>query len=138
MALVNWSDQYSVGVSRMDTHHRQLFEIINKLHVTMKEGNVKQTISIIINELIDYTQYHFCEEEALLEEIHYPALSTQKQAHKHFVSQLETLRQEINEKQNALTAIKVSKVATDWLKNHILKMDKKYQEYMIANNIHQE
>ncbi|HDN26937.1 MAG TPA: hypothetical protein ENG03_07555 [Thioploca sp.] len=67
--------------------------------------------------------------------IHYPALSAQKQAHKLFVSQLEAFKQEADEGSNTLIAIKVSKMVTDWLKDHIIKMDKKYEEHMKANNI---
>ena len=135
MALFNWSDQYSVGVSRMDDHHRQIFDIVNRLHATMKEGKAKEAIGPLMDELIEFTEFHFREEEVLMDKIKYPALLAQKQAHQQFVSQLQAFKQEMNEGQNTLVAIKVSKMATDWLKDHILKMDKKYEEHMKANGI---
>ncbi|HDN26936.1 MAG TPA: hypothetical protein ENG03_07550 [Thioploca sp.] len=62
MALFDWSDKYSVGVFRMDDHHKQIFDIVNKLHATMKEGKAKEVIGPLMKELIDYTVFHFHEE----------------------------------------------------------------------------
>jgi len=119
----------------MDTQHQRLFEILNQLHTAMKTGKATQAISSELDELIDYTRYHFREEEALMKQIDYPGLPNQKIAHQNFVSQLKELKQELKNGQTTLVAIKVSKTVLDWLKNHTTKMDKKYEEYMIANRI---
>ncbi len=135
MALFNWSDQYSVGIPSMDTQHQRLFEILNELHSAMKTGKATQAISTALDELIDYTRYHFREEEALMEQIHYPDLPEQKQAHQNLLLQLKELKQELKNGKTTLVAIKVSKTVLEWLKNHTTKMDKKYEQYMKANGI---
>ncbi len=134
MSLFSWSDEYSVGVSSMDEHHKQLFNIINKLYNVMKAGKAKQAIIPIMEELIDYTKYHFQEEEILMEKAKYYGLHFQKQEHMKFIFQLQALQQEIKtEHNNTVVAIKISSVVVNWLLEHIIKVDKRYEDYLKTN-----
>jgi len=134
MSLFNWSDEYSVGVNLMDEHHKKLFDIINKLHDAMKAGQAKQVIISIMDELISYTRYHFREEEILMKKAEYYGLHFQKQEHMKFIFQLQALQQEVETKHHhTVIAIKISSVVVNWLLEHILKVDKRYENYL--NNI---
>ncbi len=67
MPLFEWSDDYSVGVAGMDRHHQKIFDMLNRLHAAMLQGKAVDMIGNIIRELLDYTKYHFGEEEKLME-----------------------------------------------------------------------
>ncbi len=135
MALFEWSDQYSVGVSRMDSHHQKLFDMLNKLHDAMTIGKAMDVIASIIKELLDYTKYHFGEEERLMEQINYVRLEDQKTAHRKFISSIEDYKEQADRGMAAFVSSGVSMLLTDWLRNHIGVMDKKYQEEMNAKGI---
>ncbi len=136
MALFKWIDDYSVGVSSIDNQHKKLFGIMNKLHDGMKEGIGEKAIGAIIKELLDYTVYHFSEEEKKMESINYAGLPTQLRAHKAFISKIEEYKQEADKGNAIFVCTKVSRTAVDWLKEHILKIDKKYEKAMAEGNIH--
>ena len=53
MPLYAWKDEYSVGVTRFDNHHKKLFDIGNRLHDMMKEGLGGDQIEQSIRELVD-------------------------------------------------------------------------------------
>lgn len=135
MALFDWKDDYSVGVFNMDSHHKRLFDIINKLHEGMKEGKGEDAAVSSIKELLDYTKYHFGEEEKLLERIGYPGLSAQKTAHQLFISKIEAFKKEADNGMAVFISSELVNTALDWLKQHILTMDRQYQDDMNSNGI---
>ena len=135
MALFDWKNDYSVGVFNMDSHHKKLFDIINELHEGMKEGKGAEAAEHSIKELLDYTKYHFSEEEKMMEQVGYSGLSAQKTAHKIFISRIEDFKEEADRGMAVFVSSKLVNTAMDWLKQHILTMDKQYQEEMNSNGI---
>jgi hemerythrin len=63
--LIEWEDIYSVGIEEFDNDHKKLIELINRLHQAMLDKKAKEVLGEIINELVDYTIYHFNKEEAM-------------------------------------------------------------------------
>ncbi len=122
--LINWSKNYSVGVTQMDKEHQRLIDIINNLYAAMRAGRSKDAIGSILNELIDYTQTHFTNEEKLMRESGYSGFDEQKRAHEALVSQIV----EIQQKYRAGTALgqEIMIFLKNWLVNHIQGMDKSY------------
>lgn len=135
MALFEWEEKFSVGINSMDSHHQKLFAIINKLHEAAAAGQATDIIGSFIKELIDYTKYHFSEEEKLLESINYRGLAAQKQAHITFIAKMEEYQEETAKGLGVFVVTKVSSTATDWLKNHILTMDKQYEAELKAKGL---
>lgn len=119
---IKWTTDYSVIIEEMDQQHRALFRLINDLAIT---DNAKD-LNEIVHELISYTEYHFEEEELLLQKNNYPELEAQKKAHRMFVSKITnvTLTQLMSNKMELLNFLR------DWLVQHIMKMDRKYGEYI--------
>lgn len=128
MLLFKWSKEYSVGVTVMDDHHKQLFNIINTLY-DMDAVVLKTNIIPLLEQLISYTEFHFGEEERLLERANYSGLSLQRIAHREFVNKLKVYKEKVrsNPEMSVFVANEVSMTASDWLKGHILRMDKGYE-----------
>ena len=135
MALYDWKDEYSVGVSRFDSHHKRLFDIANQLHEMMKEGKGAEIIERTLRELVDYTRYHLTEEEKVMESIGYSDIVAHKKAHKVFTDQLNEAMIEVDKGRTIFVVIKIAKTVIDWLINHIYGIDKKYVEEMHAAGI---
>lgn len=134
--LYPWKDEYSVGVSRFDTHHKKLFDIANELHDMMKNGKGVDVIEPLLRELIDYTKYHLAEEERALERIGYSSIASHKRAHVLFTKKLNTALVEIEKGRAQFVVVKVSKMVIDWLIDHIFVIDHKYTAEMNAAGIH--
>ncbi len=133
--LYPWKDEYSVGVSRFDNHHKKLFDIANQLHEMMKSGKGADVIEVTLRELVDYTKYHLAEEEKAMERIGYSGISSHKRAHAIFTAQLGESVKEIESGRAQFVVVKVSKALIDWLIDHIFGLDKKYTAEMSAAGI---
>lgn len=122
-----FTEEYLVGVELIDEEHRKLFSIIERANDLIHEEHLHDKydeIIEILEELKDYTIFHFEDEEHYMREINYSGLDAQIHAHESFVDKLnEVDLDDVDENQeeylNNLIAFLLS-----WLVNHILKMDK--------------
>lgn len=135
MPLFTWDNEYSVGVGSMDAHHKTLFDIMNKLHDAMKSGQAEEKIASTIRELVDYTIYHFAEEEKIMESINYAGIAAQKREHTVFVDKMNEYKEKADAGQAIFTVAEVADTSVRWLREHILGMDKKYESSMKSAGI---
>ena len=99
MAFIDWSSKLLTHIPQIDTDHRRLFELINELYAVTAEGNRDRVLSeTLFNQLINYANYHFAAEEALMRKFHDPHFSEHKEVHERFRKQiLEYQRQVLQE-----------------------------------------
>ena len=83
----------------------------------------------ILSELKDYTQEHFRDEEACMEEMGYPDLDKQRQAHEAFVEKLAEIDLDSMDDNQQEYLEELIDFLLNWLSVHILHMDKKIGEY---------
>ncbi|MCT4594646.1 MAG: bacteriohemerythrin [Anaeromicrobium sp.] len=136
--MFSWKDEYSCNVKRVDDQHRELLRIGNTLYEMVRlkkhEDNYDELVRVL-NELKEYTIYHFQTEEKLMEEYGYEDLFMHKFEHKSFLKKLEGLElNELDEKQFEVTMDLIVFVA-NWIEQHILKSDKKYKEFFNSKGI---
>ncbi len=136
-----FTDRFKTGIELVDDEHRTLFEIIketNDLICAEHLHDKYDKIMELLAKLKDYTEFHFHDEEMLMERIGYPGLEAQKHAHAAFVERLvdidlNTLDEIDNDQQSYL--LDLINFLISWLTNHILVSDKKIGEYVRQNNI---
>lgn len=134
MAIIEWSDDFSVGVAQLDEQHKKLVEIINKLHSAMIDGTSKEKLKEIINKLIEYTSYHFKSEETLFEQFDYEDTDSHIEEHKKFVEKVMSFKKEFDEGITGIT-LEIITFLKDWLLNHIKGTDKKYTKCFNENGL---
>lgn len=111
-----------------DREHKELFRLIGKVNNLVRDGvDASQCDEIlkILEELKDYTEFHFSDEEEYMESIHYEGLEAQKRAHRAFVYKLEGIEKKDMEEQPQEYMQSLVEFLLGWLINHILYTDKK-------------
>lgn len=123
--------RYLTGIGQIDDEHRHLFDIIREtnalIHNDLLHDKYDEIVHLL-NELREYTKYHFNHEEDYMEKIGYPELDAQLRAHTAFVDKLMDINLEamdaIDDHQQEYLEELIQFLA-GWLINHILKMDTK-------------
>jgi hemerythrin-like metal-binding protein len=133
MAFYEWDNSMSVGVNASDDDHKQLIDMINRLHEGMRNGQGKEVLGKILDDLVKYTKFHFAREEEFFDRTGYPALD-HKNAHKELVKQVEELESRYKSGESALS-IETLDFLRDWLTVHIQGTDKKYSSYLNEHGI---
>jgi len=134
MPLFNWNDSYSVKIALIDTQHKKLIDIINDLHDSMKAGKSKELLGKTLNELINYTEYHFKTEEDLFSKYGYPESTTHKRQHGDFVDQVTKYKSNY-ESGISVLSIEIMVFLKDWLLEHIAGTDKKYSPFLNSKGV---
>ena len=120
------------GNETIDTQHRELIARVNKLTEDCAVGREKNVAVQTLDFLMDYTDFHFKDEEKLQEEKNYPLLAAHRDHHGKFVKAVEELREMLEEEEGPTEAFveAVKKNIVDWLLNHILVWDKQLALYV--------
>jgi hemerythrin-like metal-binding protein len=126
-ALVDWKDEYSIGLQEIDEQHEVLFDLINRLWAAIVKQAQTGDILKIVRELEHYTLSHFTAEETFMRVSEYPKFLDHKKQHEDFVARVAKEREAVmGGKSISLDLIRFLK---DWLINHILVSDKDYAEF---------
>lgn len=125
--MIEWKDEYAIGIEMIDEQHKQLFEIASRIYDLIQNNLLTDkydAIIEIINELKDYTIYHFEAEEEYMKNAGYKKLLSQKVAHNDFLQKMEEIDlDKIDNGQNSYL-METLDFVVEWLGEHILKEDK--------------
>lgn len=122
-----FTEEYYTGIEQVDKDHKRLFEIIEEADNVIKNEYIPDKFDNIVQlleQLTEYTKFHFANEEKYMEEIGYPGLEAQKRAHEGFVDKLEQIEIGGYDENQQEILIELMDFLFSWLVNHILKADK--------------
>ena len=125
--MLQWSDDYSIGVDVIDEQHKHLFEIGNEIYELLENYlalDKYDKIALIVQELADYTKYHFKTEEELMISRKYPRFLSHKVEHDDFMQKINELDLEDIDKDQDKHIREILVFVFDWILDHILKKDK--------------
>jgi hemerythrin len=125
MTYVSWDNSLSVNNKDIDNQHKKLFELINKLHYSLKDGHGDTVLKPVLIELVEYVKVHFSKEEKYLEEQSYSELEKHKQEHKKYINEIKTFLIKYNGK-TPLLARELLLFLGKWAREHIKDEDLKY------------
>ncbi|MCK5851818.1 hemerythrin domain-containing protein, partial [bacterium] len=78
MKKILWTDEMSIGVELVDEQHKMLIQHLNDLTNAIESHHSVNQIVKTLDFLIEYTNFHFTEEEKHMSETNYPGLEHQK------------------------------------------------------------
>lgn len=123
--LIEWGSQYEIGIKFSDDEHRVLVDLINKLYASFGTNKGKKAIQSVIDDLVDYTVFHFGNEEKYFEQIQIPDHQAHLKQHKAFVDKIKKFQQEFKAGDSTVS-IDMVDFLKNWLVQHILKIDANY------------
>ncbi len=134
MEFISWVEEYSVNVREIDHQHKKLLEIINKLHDGILAVNYDFTLTEVLDELVNYTVYHFGFEENLLVRSGYQKVTKHFSMHSEFIDKLKDYLRKHQSGEISITEDLMS-FLKDWLVNHIMHTDKEYSSFLNSKGI---
>lgn len=125
--MYEMKDEYLTGIELVDGEHRRLFALAEQTYQLLQQEFIPDkydNIKDVLEELRNYTAFHFAHEEAYMVEIEYKKLFTQKMQHEAFKKKLEEIDiDHLDENQNQIIE-DILNFLTDWLIHHIMELDK--------------
>ncbi len=132
--VISRSNQYSVDIRKIDDEHKKLIEILNKISDAVKTAQDDAKIEKCIDDLVDYTIYHFKTEEELMSAHFYPDFEKHKAQHDKFTRNILEYKQ-LYSQVKQYSASKVLEYLKNWIITHILASDKEYAHFLTSNGV---
>jgi hemerythrin len=131
---MEWTEDLSVGVKRIDDQHKELFRRISGLEDAIRKAECKYTIDGTIQFLAEYAVSHFGVEEQFMADHRYPEYEQHKTQHKIFLRALAELKKQAAERRikgsSYDLSVETNRVVVDWIISHIMRVDKKLGAFM--------
>ncbi len=134
MSVLEWNDSFLIGIKQFDEHHKHLVSLLNMTFDGVTTNAPKDELEAVLNELLDYTTYHFAAEELWMKEHNYPGLAIQVKEHGEFVRRIGEIVRDFHSGKSDVDLI-VLNFLTDWLTEHILEKDSEYGTYVAAKGL---
>ena len=114
-----------IGLNIIDSQAKKWIEHINKFYADFKRKAAPKTVLQSLDELIDYTGYHFGFEDKYLKDFNYSKYDSIKQSHDNFMSTLQTHRANYAAGEN-MSLIKVVTFIKSWMGNYKNMVDTEF------------
>ncbi|HEY5535507.1 MAG TPA: hemerythrin family protein [Ignavibacteria bacterium] len=124
--MFEMKEKYKTFNLKIDTEHEKLFEIGERAYqllINKYDMDKYDKIVEVIEELKEYTVYHFNAEEEYMKSINYKRLFTQKIDHAFFINKIDEVNlNKVDENQDE-AIMGILTFLNEWLVNHILEKD---------------
>ena len=94
MALLQWKDQYSVGIEAVDHEHKELIDLINRLHDELSSKGRASSAEAFFGDLFKGISAHFALEERFMREQKYDQLAQHKADHERLLDEVRDMMDE--------------------------------------------
>jgi hemerythrin len=132
--LMAWGPSLSVGVPFIDNEHQELLRIANDLHDAMSTGKGQAMLRSVLEEMADYTKYHFAHEEAAMAENGYPGLQEHRAKHADLLIMVGGLQARLRSGDACLT-VEVFEFLRNWLTGHIQGSDRAFGTWLAHQGV---
>ena len=125
--MYEFKEEYKTGIDFIDEQHKVLFEIADKTYNLLKNDltlDKYDKIVALIEELQNYTEFHFNAEEEYMKSINYKRMFTQKVEHDAFIKRIKDVDFKKIDRDQDEYIISILQLLNDWLTGHIFENDK--------------
>jgi hemerythrin-like metal-binding protein len=132
MPLIEWKDEFSIGIPDVDHEHRQLVGLINELHATLSAGESDLAVMDFLGEIYAHIAAHFALEEKIMRERHYDQFRDHKEDHERLLDELRDIMDDYEENAYFSDAEFAGRIER-WFSEHFRTRDARLHRYL-GNN----
>ena len=122
MGLIEWNEQFSVGVVSVDHEHRELIELINGFQQKIEQDDSVDAKLEYLGETLAHISAHFALEEKLMRESGYDEYQPHKADHEVLLDQLRDIMDAVEEDVSVDNNV-LSEVLEQWFSRHFQTHD---------------
>ena len=122
MSLLQWKEEYSVGVEDVDHEHQEMIDLINEVHEALHDPKSAVGVDRFLGEIFARISAHFALEERIMQEAGYEEYGAHKEDHEKLLDELRDLMDDY-ETRNNLDEVILGRTLSDWFGIHFRTFD---------------
>ncbi len=129
MSLIDWKDDFSVGVTAVDLEHRDLIELINDLHALMHERATHDQVVSSLGEIFAQISAHFALEEKYMRDAGYDGYAEHKDDHESLLDEIRDIMDRV-EDDGGYDEARLSAELERWFTEHFKTHDSRLHRHL--------
>ena len=97
MALIEWKDEFNLGIDSIDHEHRELIDLINESFNYVTKSDSPGVIQYYLGEIYAKISAHFALEEKIMREKKYDQYVDHKQDHERLLDDIRDIMDEYDQ-----------------------------------------
>lgn len=132
MSLIQWKDEFKIGILSVDHEHRRMVEMINKLHSKLSEDADRDTIADFLGEIHALISAHFALEEKEMREMAYDEFEDHKADHEDLLDQIRDMMDELEQDRTGAVTRTLGERLNRWFTEHFRTYDARLHGFLSA------
>jgi hemerythrin len=129
MALIEWRDEFRIGIDEVDFEHQELIELINESYDEAKNGNCDLAVLGSLGDVFEKISAHFALEEKEMRALKYDQYEDHKEDHEQLLDSIRDIMDEYEEN-NILNEEEFGERLKDWFVNHFSTKDARLHRFL--------
>jgi hemerythrin len=122
-ALIEWRDEYLIGVEELDHEHKDLIKRLNDLHDELANCDEKAEVEYCLAEIHIRVAAHFALEERYMSETKFKNYTEHKKEHDDFLEIIVDLIEKFRSDPELSYGTELEKQLQHWIVYHIVASD---------------
>lgn len=123
MVLIVWRKEFETGIADVDHEHRELVDLINRLHEDIEGGASPAEVRDFLGEVFARIAAHFALEETLMRKHLYDEYAAHKAEHETLLDALRDIMDEAEADDTGSYRAALPRTVHDWFVNHFKSKD---------------
>jgi hemerythrin len=123
MALIEWRSEFETGIADVDHEHRELVELINKLHEQLGSEMTSEVISNFLGEVFARISAHFALEESIMRKHDYDQYNDHKSDHEKLLDDIRDIMDDYEAGKYIAYDEALASAVCDWFVDHFKTKD---------------
>jgi hemerythrin len=129
MTLIEWRDEFKIGIDEVDFEHQELIELINESYNEAKNEDSFLAVLDSLGEIFEKISAHFALEEKEMRQLKYDQYEDHKEEHEELLDNIRDIMDDYEEKET-LDEEEFGGRLKDWFVNHFSTKDARLHQFL--------
>lgn len=130
MPLLEWKDEFQIGIASVDYEHRNLIAMINDLHARLSANAGRDEILDVLGEIHALIAAHFALEEQEMKAMGYGGMAEHKDDHEDLLDQIRDIMDEAEADASGAAMKELGTRLNNWFGDHFRSLDSRLHHFL--------
>lgn len=135
MTLIEWKDEYRIGIPSVDYEHQELIALLNDLHAGLEAGAKGDRVIEFLGEVYSRIGAHFALEERVMRERAYDQYAEHKGEHEALLDEIREIMDDYESGAVADYARPLSARLQEWFGRHFRTHDARLHSLLESDEL---
>ena len=126
MILIEWRDDFEIGIEEVDHEHQELIELINESYTEVKKSGSAMAALDFLGEIFSKISAHFALEEKAMKELNYDQYEDHKEDHEQLLDSIRDIMDDVS----TLDETQFGEQLKAWFVNHFSTKDARMHKFL--------